>query len=330
VSGVHGEFRERSAHERVRSLPRAHLSLELGHLYQEDLAGGPERLRTLFAEVAPWARAARDSAGRFSDRPRVSTCFLIDDYFATLVSPQVLVPQILDAAAACGLRIDYLARESACAQPGIGGVAPVELLVARLVDEPFPGTDGSRPPTGETGWLSNGRRSPSTAGASAMEVPSWAPPAESAARGHSVFVDVQLWDDTPDGRVWSCAVLAATWQLLRLGLLRHRGEPVWVPAGRPAAWPAEWSELPPVVRLEEEPGRKPAPFAAYLAHSVLPRRFLPVELAVRTVLSQVWHDPEVTAELAGRARQERLRLAEDVLDRIGYAFPFSGPEAAER
>ncbi|MEU5047441.1 hypothetical protein AB0G40_41910, partial [Streptomyces griseorubiginosus] len=38
-------FRESSAEPRTESLPFSHLSLEIGHLYMEDIVEGPERLR---------------------------------------------------------------------------------------------------------------------------------------------------------------------------------------------------------------------------------------------------------------------------------------------
>src|SRR5450432_23105 len=57
---VHSEFRESSAELRTRAVPMSHLSIELGHLYLEDLLAGPDRLKELFVEAAPWARAAQE------------------------------------------------------------------------------------------------------------------------------------------------------------------------------------------------------------------------------------------------------------------------------
>ena len=51
-------FEETVAEERANASPLSHLSVELGHLYMEDFAGGPEALRQHFRRVAPWARAA--------------------------------------------------------------------------------------------------------------------------------------------------------------------------------------------------------------------------------------------------------------------------------
>src|SRR5262245_20411073 len=76
-------FQETAAQPRTRSVPLAHLSLELGHLYMEDFEGGPERLREHFRRIRPWVDAihAETSLWAGPRRPRISTCFLIDDYF---------------------------------------------------------------------------------------------------------------------------------------------------------------------------------------------------------------------------------------------------------
>jgi hypothetical protein len=323
VTTVRGEFSEQSAVPKVRALPLAHLSIEVGHLYLEDVRAGPDRLRTLFAEAAPWVEAASHSARAHlppGERgPRVSTCFLVDDYFSDLFGPAELVPSVLEMAEAAGVVIDYLARESACAElyGPVGRVSPAELAIGRLVVEPAPGTTGGRPPTSETGWLANGRRSPDPAEASAMDVHTgWEPP-EQAARGrHSVFIDVELWDDDDGDRTWSCSALAATWQALRLGLLRADGEPLVEPVRAPDPWPADWRDLAPVVRLNPTA----APFAAYFTTSILSPRFLPIEAAVRTILGQIWPDPAVAGQLIDRAAKEGIALPWDVLDRISHVF----------
>jgi hypothetical protein len=319
MTPVRGEFTERSAQPRTRALPLSHLSLELGHLYLEDVAAGPGRLQAIFAEVAPWAQAARAAVKLPSGRPRVSTCFLVDDYFSDLIGPDQVVPEMIEAAKAAGVPVDYLVREAGCARTAgpAGEVSPAELLVSRLVEEPEPGTTGWRPPVAQSGWLSNGRRSPTPAGGrAAMDVRDWAPPLQNAARRHSIFVDVQLWDEKADRRTWSCPLLAATWQLLRLGLMRHNGEPVVEAANPPPVWPAAWSQLPTIVKLNP----KATPFAAYASTSILSSRFLPVELAVRTILGQVWTDPAVAAQISERSQTEKLQLPADPLDRIRYVF----------
>lgn len=325
MTAVDGDFGERTAQPRVRSLPLSHVSLELGHLYMEDIAAGPDRLAALFEETLPWTEATLAATQKqlAKGRARVSTCFLVDDYFSDLQGPKELVPLLLDAAEHAGVVVDYLARESSCALVSgpRGDVAPAELLIGRLVTEPTPGTTGGRPPSIETGWLANGRRSPSLDSAAAMDViPTWQPPEQTAKRRHSVFVDVEMWDGTGIDRKWSCALLAAVWQTLRLGLLRSDGEPLVEPTEAPGEWPDDWSELAPVTQLNP----RAAPFAAYRTMSILSPRFLPVEVGVRTILAQVYADPEVGRQIADRAAAEGLRLGDDLLDRVAYAFTGSG------
>ncbi|GAA1992539.1 SCO2522 family protein [Kitasatospora viridis] len=312
-------FREASADPRTAALPLAHLSLELGHLYMDDFAAGPVRLREHFARIRPWVDAAREScAGAVGRRPRISTCFLIDDYFTRFSSPAEVVPQIVEEAARAGLVIDYLARESACAEAG--PVRPAQLVEARLVPSPPPGSTGSRPPATETGWLSNGERSPVDSLAEAMsETAGWRPPREIEARRHSVFLDVELWDEQHGRRTWSCPFLAAVWQLLRLGLLRDQGQEVLRPAEAPQDLPGSWDALAPLVRLN--PGA--APFAAYRTFSVLAGRFLPIEHAVAVILDQWSPEEAVLRQLAERARQEGVALPDGVRARVEYLF--TGP-----
>ncbi|MEJ3745403.1 SCO2522 family protein [Actinomycetes bacterium KLBMP 9797] len=309
-------FREAAAERRVKRVPLAHLSIELGHLYMEDFAAGPERLRELFAQVAPWAAAARVAAARgLPGRPRISTCFLVDDYFTRFKSPAEVIPEVLAAAGECGLEIDYLARESGCAQAG--DVPLARLVEDRLVPDPPPETNGSRPPVSESGWLCNGQRSPVSGALEAMGgFQKWAPPAQNAANRHSIFIDVELWDEGPDGRTWSCPYLAAVWQLLRLGMLRADGEPVAAPESWEGPFPDDWDRLPAVVRLTG----KAAPFSAYRTLSVLASRFLPIEAAVRTILGQVWADPQVTDQTQEAARRDGVALPAELEGRIQYVF----------
>ncbi len=310
-------FRESSAHPRVESVPLAHLSIELGHLYMEDFTAGPERLKRHFAHVAFWVKAARDLwehrlNGR---RARISTCFLIDDYFTRFSTPAVVIPQLLEAATEHGLTIDYLARESGCAEAD--GVPLAQLVEGRLVPEPPAGMTGFRPPLTVTGWLSNGERSPSNSAPEAMEeTVVWRPPIQNAANRHSIFVDVELWDEHSGQRTWSCPFLAAVWQLLRLGMLRYFGKRVSIPRLWEGDFPTDWDELPALIQLNPAA----APFSAYHTLSVLARRFLPIEHAVHTILSQVRVEESVLRQSLERARAEGLELPAELTDRIEYVF----------
>jgi hypothetical protein len=322
VSEVKIEFLESAADLTVESLPLSHLSIEVGHLYMEDFTDGEGRLRRSFAAVAPWVRTAQtaQAVGCEKKSVRVSTCFLVDDYFSRFSSPAAVLPMVLGAAEREGVPIDYLARESSCAEAD--GISPALLTLGSLVTEPVRGTTGGRPPLTETGWLTNGQRSPSTARGEAMaKRPVWQPPQESARRRHSIFVDVELWDEHEQERVWSAPMLAAVWQLMRLGLLRDQGRPVVAPQncfeGR---FPDSWDELPAVIKLNPAA----AAFAAYTTLSVLSPRYLPVELAVRTILSQFACDAGVLAEATGRAARDGMRLPDEIVDRIRYVFALPG------
>lgn len=307
-------FREASAEPRPQAVALSHVSLEIGHLYFEDFQAGEDRLRQYFSDLAPWVEAARSALAReLGDRqPRISTCFLVDDYFGPTLAPHDVLPQLLAAAEASDLRIDYLARESGCAQAG--GVNLAELVREQIVADPIRDTNGSRPPVKDSGWLSNGRRSPTTEPAGAMgSLRPWEPPEENGALRHSVFVDVELLG--ADGK-WSCAYLASIWQLLRLGLLRLQGRVVAAPRAWSGPFPARWAELPAVMSLNPEA----RPFSAYRTMSVLGSRFLPTEHAVRTILSQIAVDPQVTEAISDRAGREGLPFPPEIVQRQRYVF----------
>ncbi|MBK3580038.1 hypothetical protein JHN63_40870 [Streptomyces sp. MBT65] len=305
-------FRESTAEPRTQSVPLAHLSLELGHLYMEDFEAGPERLREHFAEVRIWVDAVRASVARRAGlkRPRISTCFLIDDYFNRFSTPAEIVPLVLSEARKAGLVIDYLARESGCAVAD--RIELAESVLHRLVESPPPGSNGARPPVSQTGWLANGQRTPAPPGSTA-----WQPPQETMARNHSVFMDVELWSREDDAWLWSCPFLAAVWQLARLGLLRHLGEPVLTPYPWTGGdFPRDWDRLPPLLRLTESA----APFSAYRTCTLMPNRFLAVEDAVRLILDQVDVDSGALRQVAVRSAGEGVAVPEAVAQRATYVF----------
>lgn len=322
MSEVKTEFLESSADCKAESVPLSHVSVEVGHLYMEDFIDGEDTVQRTFAAAAPWVRTARTPQAIGCDRKavRVSTCFLVDDYFSRFSSPATVIPLVLAAAKREDLQIDYLARESACA--AANGMSPAALTLGSLVTEPVPGTTGGRPPLTETGWLTNGQRSPGTLRDEAMaKRTAWRPPQESARRRHSIFIDIELWAERDECRTWSCAMLAAVWQLMRLGLLRDQGRPVVMPQDWPdERFPESWDELPPVIRLN----RQASAFAAYTTLSVLSPRFLPVELAVRTILSQFACDRTIFAEASDRAARDAMRLPAELVDRIRYVFAIPG------
>ncbi|WP_128428359.1 SCO2522 family protein [Streptomyces cyaneus] len=308
-------FRETTAEPVTKSVPLSHLSLELGHLYMEDFEAGPDRLREHFAEVRIWVDAVRASAARRSKRPRISTCFLIDDYFTRFSTPAELIPMVLKEAEKAGLVIDYLARESACAVAD--RIELAESVMHRLVESPPPGSYGSRPPVSQTGWLANGQRTPTMSRSALGEVKGWQPPQETAARNHSVFMDVELWSEKDGWRLWSCPFLAAVWQLARLGLLRHLGEPVLVPQDwKSEEFPHDWDRLPPLIKLTDTT----AAFSAYRTCTLMPNRFLAVEDAVRLILDQIDVDAGALRQVADRSGGEGMAVPAAVAQRATYVF----------
>ncbi|GHG92248.1 SCO2522 family protein [Streptomyces lanatus] len=308
-------FQETTAELRTQAVPLAHLSLELGHLYMEDFEAGPKRLGEHFAEVRVWADAVRASLERRTQRPRISTCFLIDDYFTRFSTPAELIPMVLKEAEKAGLVIDYLARESGCAVAD--RIELAESVMHRLVESPPPGSYGSRPPVSQTGWLANGERTPSASRSALGAVKGWESPQETAARNHSIFMDVELWSEKDGRRLWSCPFLAAVWQLARLGLLRHLGEPVLVPREWGGAdFPHDWDRLPPLIKLTDTR----AAFSAYRTCSMMPNRFIAVEDAVRLILDQTDVDAGALQQVAERSAAERMPVPAAVAQRATYVF----------
>ncbi|MGH3718279.1 MAG: SCO2522 family protein [Pseudonocardiaceae bacterium] len=312
-----------TADRRVASVPLSHLSIELGHLYQEDLTAGLD-LRQHFERVAPWVKAGREA---YTDSPqghqrrqgrgaqtRISTCFLVDDYFMRFSSPAELVPKLVSAARAAGLEIDYLVRESGCADAG--DVPLAGCVEGHLVVDPPASTNGFRPPVAESGWLCNGQRSPANNAPALDPVRPWKPPVENSARHHSIFLDVELWDGKNDRRTWACPFLAAVWQLLRLGMLRYEGAAVAEARKREEEFPDDWDKLPVVTQLNPTA----APFSAYRTLSILSTKFLPIEHAVRMILSQVAIDRDVLGQTMTRSRGEGIELPPELVDRIEYVF----------
>jgi len=324
-------YEETSAKQRTERFGMSHLSIEVGHLYADDLAR-PEALKEEMATAAAWVHGTTEALSkRLGGRtPRVSTCYLVDDYFQDLPAPEKLISVVNEAAADAGLRIDYLARESACAQMG-----PLDLagLVAdRIVFEPPPGTNGSRPPVSRSGWLCNGVPSPKPKRIAMGAADQWVPPSQNARREHSVFLDVELWSDSETGRLWSCPMLAAVWQLLRLGVLRNQGRRIGVPEpvdavvpdehghdpDRPASarFPETWTAMPPILQMNP----KAFPFPAYRTVSVLSVDFLEVEHAVRVITGAVRSDAGALESIRKSAEREGMVLPAELVDRLTYIF----------
>jgi hypothetical protein len=332
-------FREHAQQTIIRGVRMSHLSIEVGHFYLNELTGDVKSIEERFRQVVPWIAAARASAVCGDKTPRISTCFLLDDYFLdetkpAQADPAEIIEKLLTAAKKAGVEIDYLARESACAR--IGQTRLAELVLSKVRLEPEPGANGSQPLTQWPGWLSNGKFTGAVP-LQAMDSLEPEKPEEYGYRNHSVFLAIELYRDLlgagalpdPAMRLWSCSFLAAVWQLLRLGLLRDGGEPVVEPVVEPEGWRPEpgskWRQLPAVVKLNPEA----AAFSAYRTLSILPQDYLPIEHAVRQILSHTYIEEPILSQTRERARGEKIELPDAVERRVTHAF-IEGSDGAAR
>ncbi|MFI6212212.1 SCO2522 family protein [Nocardia brasiliensis] len=308
----------------------AHLSIETGHFYMKSLVNGEDKIRAHFRQVARLVDLyTRDAKAEYGESARVSTCFLIDDYFGANTKPSEILPKVLGIAADCNLRIDYLAREAGCWETPlyVNGrmtgqqIELAEMIASWVVAEPLKQTTGRRPPDVESGWLCNGRRSSDHDSAQAMQVAEYRTPEEFASREHTIFLDIELWNtqinkDGEEHTRWSCPFLAAVWQLLRLGMVRYEGKAVVEPQPHDGPWPERWWEMPSVVKLNPQA----AAFEAYRALSILPREYVKIEHAVQTILDHIVIDQEVLAKAVKRAAGERITIPREVTGRLSHMF----------
>lgn len=329
-------YHEETDDVRIDQVPLSHLSIEVGHYNLDEIVHDTDRVVQELRRIVPLVEAfSRSARVQFGGQARVSTCYLIDDYFQPDSDPHEVLGTLLSAVDESGLRIDYLARESGCweAEPFIDGMPsgePVrlaEMVAACIVAEPEPGAStGRRPPTAESGWLCNGRRASSSESSQAMRGRLYLPPEEFGKLEHSIFLDVQLWSKHTvdvDGRSkidtrWSCSFLVAVWQLLRLGVLRNNGAAVVAPQplSTADARPRRWREIPPVLQLTPDA----APFAAYRTLSMLPKRYLGVEHSVRLILDHLDLDPAVIDQITARGTHEEIpvTMPRRLTDRLSH------------
>jgi hypothetical protein len=321
--GPSATFQEPSQKPVIRKIHMSHLSIEVGHFYMSDMEKSGDLIREQFKRIAPWIKAAEATVASGKNPARISTCFLIDDYFHGDSKPAAILEKLLAAADEAKLRIDYIAREAGCARSGDLELA--DLVAEKLQAEPVPGTNGSRPTTEKSGWLCNGERSPAASSPEAMDKLAWKKPQEFGFLNHSIFADVELWKDNEDlvngqpvtQRTWSCPFLASVWQLLRLGLIRRFGEPVATPVpwwDKP--WPEHWSELPTVIQINEHA----KPFSAYRAVSVMPHTYLPIENAVRMIIDHLAIDAAVLEVVDTFAEAEVISVPRKVSERVTHVF----------
>lgn len=328
-------YSEATASATITSAPLSHLSVEVGHFYMNDLTNGEDRIRAQFKEVKKRLDSNIGYAlDEFGQRAKVSTCFLVDDYFGPDTDPAQIIHKLRAAADDCGMTIDYLAREEGCFESPVyvDGVATgarvplAEMVASWIVPEPIQHTTGRRPPTDVSGWLCNGRRSSDYDTLQAMRSGEYRPPEEYGRREHSIFLDTQLWAAptkkskvrSEADRVWACPFLASIWQLLRLDLLRYEGAAVAQPQLWPAdvEWPKAWRDMPAVVQLNPDAH----PFGAYRAVSILPRSYVGIEHSVEVILGHLELDDEVIDQAVRSGIKDGVTVPRPVTHRLEHLF----------
>lgn len=294
----------------------AQLSVELGHLYISALGleknatklsdfareAINRRIDRTYAAVAPIVKRYRD-AGKM-----VSTTILIDDYFMdphlTAIKQQIS-GYVRTSCEEAEIPLDYIVYESALA-------VDVDRLYKRLIEFPKYGSGSAGRDTDPTmQWLDNGQpgRAVQTVAMDARlglgadrdaSDPVDRLGTAYGVRGgkHSLHVDVELYSDAPSGRIWSCPILAAWWQLVRLGMLRDSD-------GNP--------RLPP----DTVPISSNSALCAKRTLTALSPEFLEIEAAVRAILTQA-NIPEMW--LSGLREGIETPKHDEHLTRIGYTF----------
>jgi hypothetical protein len=88
---------------------------------------------------------------------------------------------------------------------------------------------------------------------------------------------------------------------------------------------AKWGKLPAVIQLN--PGAEA--FSAYRTLSILPQDYLPIEHAVRQILSHTTVDEPILRQTRDRATGEGLELPDAIVRRVTHAF-IESPDVAAR
>ena len=266
-------------------------------------------------------RCARLSAawlGPYLERlgTRASTCILIDDYFRVQnelldgLKWTTVAAEVVSAYQAEGIEVDFVASEA-------GIAASVSELLDRLVPTPDPGAGsvagaGTEAKGAGSLWINNLEpKPPSAPSAWAARSSGGAPPparvssaALSVTRQHSLRVDVEVARraEPANGRdqPYSCPLLAAWWQLLRLGVVGDVG--------------ADKEFAHAIARFSD----RDRSFRADASLSLLPATVLDVEAAVRLILQHVVRPP---VGWDGAVHDgDAVGFHDSVLRRIAYVF----------
>ena len=239
----------------------------------EKLVG--RRMDAGFAAVAPIVKRYEQH------KKQVSVVVLIDDYFWTKkyeLSREDIADEVVQYSAEKSIPLDFVVYESALAES-------VEMMFSRIAPFPIVGA-GSRQvdSVDRSQWLSNGQAGRKLARSTTSPRLGMSRTADGPdetlverPRPHSLHIDVEMYaDDEDDQRKWACPVLAAWWQLVRLGMLRdNEGN---------ASYPSDTKVISDHGKL----------FAKRTLTALSPD-FLEIEAAVRTILCQVnipqmWQD----------------------------------------
>ena len=292
------------------------LSVEIGHLYVSELqlsanatSLSDSACELINLRIDSGYAAVLSTINKYRDhRKSVSTVILIDDYFlpqTARITREEIANQIQESCQRSSIPLDYIVYESALADD-------VAMLHGRLMPFPSDGAGSSKDnASGMSQWLSNGQFGRGTKPVSTsprlgrgatrrnqVEDKTHLEALGARAGYHSLHIDIELYKDERDKRKWACPILAAWWQLVRLGMLRDS-------EGNPC-YPGD------TVKITAD-----HPLFAKRTLTALSPEFLAIEAAVRTILAQVSVPEQWLKQL--REGKDRPR-ADEHLSRIAYAF----------
>lgn len=290
------------------------LSVEVGHFYISDLHKEHQREhvdveRFIHRFMESGIVAVAPIVQKYIQYGKtVSMTVLIDDYFLpeqSSLEPEDLVQILSDYGSRHdlddNLRLDHIVFESALAKS-------VEKMLKRLMKPPRLGDGSSEGKIHEEErWLSNGQtgrrqqtiKAPISALGMALESEgSEETDSLSTRHLHSLSIDVEMYQDHDFNKQrYACPTLAAWWQLIRLGMLRDDNDKSYLP--------------------EDTIVLKNRSLFAKRTLTTLNPRFLEIEAAVRTILSQV----SIPSQWLNGLRDGRDRPKTDEhLRRISHIF----------
>ena len=289
----------------------ASLSVEIGHLYLQELREKEDeaaqkkyvedRMMAGAIALAPVIQTYRRHG------QEVSTSVLIDDYFWTPgagPTPEELAILIehwhTNFQETYGISIDFIVFESSLADT-------VKTLHRRIVSLPKEGAgSGAIDASALPSWISNGQELRPNSNRMDPEPKMGLSPRREEGRTlgqtprpHAVRIDVELYSEKQGKRVWACPLLAAWWQLVRLGMLRDERDAPTIPAKT----------------IDLSDGKRTL-FAKRTLTALNPQ-FVEIEVAVWTILSQTSLPDNWLKTL--RDRDDMPGRLEH-LDRIAYVF----------